>query len=234
MKNFIVFLLGLLLLASCQPIETQTIVLRSEGEVVVEPDIAKFDINLTCVDKNIEKMQADLVAKSNALNEQLKSLGVDEKEIRTTDISISESYEWKNGTRVFQGYSGSVDCRVTLHDISKLGKIYTALLTNKNIQLNWLQYTHSQIDSLQNAAYLNALDNADVLAEQLMTKLGASQKAIVQVSNVKIESSAGRNSPRLLATKEIAFEEEASDATVAVNSNQIIVSAVLFVEYCVK
>jgi len=239
MKN-ILTILSLLVLVGCQtgdhvpPSKFKTIMIKSVGELETLPNMATFQIGLECLDRSIKTSKQCLVDKSNELRDKLLSFGLDKDDILTTSVDMNKSYTWQNRSRVFTGYRSSTTVYVTVRNMDKLGEIYTELLENQNLNLGGLSYAHSEMDSLKNEAYINALKKSEILSEKLLGQLPETQKEILKIGNIEITAS-------LPEANESKFDAEYDVAEVAVRYNSIAinkgtvkVTATLFVEYQIK
>lgn len=237
MKNFIA-LFFLFSLVSCQrqagvDPSFKTIMIKSVGEMEAVPDQAKFRVSLYCLDKSVKASKNCLVLKSNELVKKLQSLGVKESDILTTSVSMDRSYAWRNNSNVFEGYRSATSLIVTIKNIDSLDEIYTELLENRNLELGGLEYNHSQIDSLKNEAYVQALKKSDVLADKLLEKLPEDDKEVLKIGNVEITASMPKTRNNYDAYK----TEEAvavSNQSISINTGTIRIDATLFVEYQIK
>tara|TARA_R100000935_G_C2816418_1_gene157548 strand:- start:624 stop:1346 length:723 start_codon:yes stop_codon:yes gene_type:complete len=236
MKN-IVQIFIILSFLSCQndrtvdPAKFKTIMIKSYGEVETLPDVANFHISLNCLDSSIKASKNCLVEKSNDLVKVLKSFGVAEEDILTTAVNLHRSYTYRNNTRVFEGYRSSTSVFVTVKNIENLDEIYTELLENRNLELGELSYSHSKIDSIKNEAYVNALENAGVLADKLLEKLPETEKEILKIGNVEISASLPQERNAEYQLEAVEEAQSANAASIAINKGTVKVKAILFVEY---
>lgn len=209
--------------------------IKSLGEVESLPDMATFHINLNCLDRSIQASKNCLVEKSNELTSKLQSFGISKDDILTTSVEMNRSYAWRNNSSVFEGYRSSTAIFVTIKNIENLDEIYTELLENRNLDLGGLNYSHSQIDSLKNEAYVNALDKAGILTDKLLEKLPESRKEILKIGNVEISASMPEGKDSSL---EVQYDREEGQAarnqSIAISKGTVKVIATLFVEYQIK
>jgi uncharacterized protein YggE len=232
---YLFFSLGIFAVAQTTSdyIQEKTIRLSSTGSVLVIPDEASFQIRLGCIDRDISISKTCLTEKSNQLIKDLVAAGIAKKDIQTTSIEMRKNYQWKNGERVFEGYSSSVVNFVKIRELDKLDEIYTELLGNEDLEINGLNYSHSMRESFQNQAYLQALDKANVLADKLISKVGATKKEILQISNVQFrEDPQPRNYGQMNIVQEDMRSNESSP--VEISAGMIKIQATLFVEYRFK
>lgn len=217
-----------------EPTKFKTIMIKSAGEVETLPDMASFQINLSCLEKTAKASKECLVEKSNDLISKIQSFGVRKEDILTTSVNMNKSYVWKNNSSVFQGYSSSTYLIITIRNIEKLDDIYTELLENENLNLGMLNYSHSKLDSLKNEAYLDALNKSNILADKLLTELPESKREILKIGNIEISASM----PELEIDKNLSLEmAEVSvrkNKSIAISKGTVVVNATLFVEYQIK
>ena len=241
MKYFItIFSLFFVLNSQSQAATTQdsnatykTITLRSTGEVETLPDMASFNINLSCLDKSIENAKNCLVDKSNDLMKTLRSFGVDKDDILTTSVNLVKSYTWEKNTRVFEGFKSSTSVFVTIKNLNKLDAIYTALLSNENLDLSGLSFSHSKLDDLKNDAYVDALNKANILADRLIENLPESEKEILKIGNVEISASLPENQSKMAVESDRAALMS-NNTPVAISKGTVKVQATLYVVYQMK
>lgn len=153
------------------------------GEIEVKPDIADFVVSASCVNRNI-------LASNNCVKKQVATITkiltesqVDSEDFHASDISLNKEYYWKNNTQVFRGYRSSVSSAVTLKDLNNLNPVLSTLMTQKDLSVSGLTYSHSQIEALANDAYIKALDNSRNLAKEFQINLGGKSSEIITISN---------------------------------------------------
>lgn len=250
--NKIAFAIGLgtlLALQACnsntpyQRQQSKIIMLESTGEVSVQPDEAGITIYLNCLDKDIKKSKECLVEKSEALNKLFAEYDIKKEDIMTTSISRDKEYEWirsYNGSpskRIFKGYRSSVTTSITVKDLKVLEELYPELLEDEDINVHGLSFTHSNMDSLNNAAYMNAADKADILADQLVERMGASKKEILRIGNTALPATGNDFYDDGYLTQEIKTLPgvvSGNQSNITINNGTVHVRKNLTIEYKVK
>lgn len=235
--KFLFTIFSILIFFSCEnngtadPGKFKTIMIKSVGEVETLPDMANFHINLNCLDTSIKASKNCLVEKSNELVSMLQSFGVEKEDILTTTVDMNRSYTYRNNTRVFEGYRSTTSVYITVKNIDDLDKIYTELLENRNLELGGLSYSHSKIDSLNNEAYVKALEKASVLTDKLLEKLPETEKEILKIGNIEISASMPEAINLGYESDAVEQKQSANRSSIAINKGTVKVSATLFVEY---
>lgn len=155
--------------------------------VKVTPDIAYIDMAVKTFDADAKKAQEDNKNKMNNVMEQLKNLGLEDKNIRTVDYIIQPRYEWKNvenknteGTtetkseQILLGYDVTNNIKVTVEDLQKVGNVIDVTVQEGINDANNIAFGLSE--KTKTEKYLEALkgavENAKSKAEVIATVYG--------------------------------------------------------------
>jgi len=223
-------ILSVVLLISCNPRnDYKTILLKTSGSVEIAPDEASIILNASCVDLDIKQAKACLIDITSKLNDDLTNSGIKKEDILTTNVSLSKDYIWRENTEVFIGYRASTTTRVQVRDLKILDELYSKLLSNEKLTIGSLSYSHSKMDSINGVASLKALENANKLADQILSQLPEKSKIITQISNFEISKS---ESQPELNSKRLEVSQEALDqSSITVNIGNIMAVQHLYVEF---
>ena len=222
-------IMSVILLISCNPEKNyKTILLKTSGFVEIAPDEASLSLNLSCVDKNIEQAKTCLLNISSRLNEDLINFKIRKEDILTTNVNLNKDYVWINNSSIFNGYLASTTTRVKIRDLTILDEVYTKLLSNENLTIGSLTYNHSRLDSINEVAYLIALENANNLADKILSRLPEKNKVITQISNFDITRSEINPEPVLRKNEEFAVQNQ---SPLTVNIGNMIAEKALYVEF---
>lgn len=150
-------------------------------EVKAKPDIARFNTGVTtsaptaneAVRKNADQMSG-VIAK-------IKSLGIADKDIQTTQINLNQEYDYVDGRQIFKGYQASNMVVVTLRDLKKLGPFLDALASDGATNFNGPTFEIDDDTPQKAAARENAWDNALILARMHAKKAGYSDARVLKV-----------------------------------------------------
>lgn len=224
------FFLSLFLLIGCNSHkEYKTVMLKTSGYVEISPNEATIILTARCIDQDIDKAKTCLINLTSKLNDDLKYFGIQNDDILTTGVNLSKDYIWRNNSQVFNGYRASTTTSVKVRDLIILDELYSKLLGNEKLIIGSLTYSHSKMDSINDIAYLKALENANRLADQILTKLPEKNKTITQISNFKTSRSKGNLVLNLEQMEE--SEEEFDNSKLTINTGKMIAVQHLFVEY---
>ena len=176
-------------------IQKDTITVSGKGEIMVKPDIATISFSVLAENMDVGKAQTDSATKMNNIIAYLKTNGVDEKDIKTTDYSIYPRYDYvnstiypNNGTQKLAGYDVNQSVEVKIRDLTKAGSILGGIGGLGVTNISGLTFGVDKEDDVKIQARGLAVEDAKTQAKTLAKSLG--------VKLVKITSfSESNNSP---------------------------------------
>jgi uncharacterized protein YggE len=222
-------ILSVVLLISCNSgNDYKTILLKTSGSVEIAPDEASIIINANCINKDIKQAKSCLIDITSSLNDDLINFGIQKEDILTTNVNLSKDYIWTNNSEVFNGYRASTTTSVRVRDLKILDELYSNLLSNDKLGIGSLTYGHSKMDSINNVAYLKALENANKLADQILSQLPEKNKSIMQVSNFEISGSEPMPEVKY---KNLEESQVLDKSNLTINFGNMVAMQQLYVEY---
>ena len=158
---------------------------------------------------------------------QLKSLGIAEKDIQTSGINLSPEYEYVQATQRnrFKGYRVSNQVSVKMRDIEKLGTILDQVVASGATNINGPYFSIDDDSDVKKAARAAALANGKAQAESYARAVGYSSVRLLSVS----EGVVGRPMPYAMMRQ--TANAEAMDASVPVQPGQVGTSVMLSLQY---
>ena len=144
-----------------------------EGKVYTKPDIAFVDVSVVTQGERIKDVQDANTKKMNKVINFLKSSGVDEKDIKTTNYNLYPQYTYENN-RIPQimGYQINQTLNIKIRDLDKVGLILEGGVDVGLNQVNSLYFGVENDEQLKEEARKIAIDDAKKKAEILASQLG--------------------------------------------------------------
>ncbi len=165
---------------------TNTINVSGYGEAFGVPDLATFTFSVSSEKATVAAAQAEATAKINAITAYLKTAGIADKDVQTSDYSVNPQYDYQTvacavgvpcngGKQVLRGYEVRQTTTVKVRDTTKAGDLLTGVGQKGATEVSSLNFTFDNPDAVQDDARLKAITNAkqkaDVLARQLGVQL---------------------------------------------------------------
>ena len=149
------------------------------GEVSLEPNIATFSINVVTQRDNASLAREDSARKLNQLFASLKSFGIEQKDIMTTNYSLYPEYVYeKNKIRRIEAFNVSNNLNVKVRQLGRLGSVIDGVikLDSGDIRINNISFNvdNSTIyeDQARESAIKDAIAKASKIAKNANVQLG--------------------------------------------------------------
>ncbi len=160
-----------------------TIDVSGEGKSFAIPDIANVSFTVEQKEATVHEAQEIVTKKSNDAIAFLKSSGIAEKDIQTTNYSANPQYDYSySGGRSpkLTGYIVSNTVTVKIRDTASVGKIIDGLGSKGVTGLNGPNFTVDDPNAINAEARAKAIADAKAKAEVLARDLGVRLVRIVR------------------------------------------------------
>jgi uncharacterized protein YggE len=146
--------------------------------VDTKPDIATFSTGVqTMAPTATEAVRANNVQMASVVA-RLKKLGIAERDIQTTQISLNQQFDYRDGQQIFKGYQASNMVTSKLRDLKKLGAFLDALAVDGATSFNGPTFSIDDDSAFRAAArdkvWATAMNRAKTLHERPDTMMSAS------------------------------------------------------------
>lgn len=152
------------------------------GEAVSVPDIAVFSFTVSADAKIASDAQEEVTKKMDVILAKLKALGIEEKDINTTDYSLWPKYTsgpivcsstfCPPSRQVQDGYTASHNVSVKVRSTADVGKALALAGENGATGLSNISFTVDDPDKILDEARAKAITDAREKAKLLSKELG--------------------------------------------------------------
>jgi uncharacterized protein YggE len=155
----------------------RTLAVAGQGKAYLTPDVAYINIGVHTEGSDVAEALSNNTAQANKVSAALKAMGIDAKDIQTTNFNIYPQQQFgPNGEVLSSKYMVDNGVYVTVRDLSQLGALLDAAVKAGANQINGIQFDSSQkekaITDARKAAIANARSQADEMAQATGVKLG--------------------------------------------------------------
>lgn len=199
--------------------KTDFFVVSGEGKTVVKPDIAMVNVGVQTNGSTVKTVQNNLNTNINEVIKALKSLGIDEKDIKTTGYGIHPTYDWTSGRQRITGYNASTNLSIKVRNIDKVNEVIdTAAEKGANVIGN-ISFDVDDRKKAEDEARKEAVEEAKRKAEEAARAAGFRLGKIVSYS----ENEAGYPVP--VSYDALRLEKSANQESTDIQSgsNEIVV-----------
>jgi len=182
-----VFVLALVL-SGCsvklnQPATPPTLNVNGSAQVQLAPDIAYISIGVHTENADANLAVSDNSSQAQKVVDALKAAGVDEKDLRTSNYSISPQQQTDDKGKV-TGILFVVDntVYVTMRDLTKIGDILSAATKAGANNIYGIQFDVADKNTALAGARKTAVENARQQAEELAQAAGVTLGAVQNIN----------------------------------------------------
>lgn len=162
----------------------EPLVVTETGKATIVPDIAKVSLGIDAQGQILKRVQDDVNTKSKTLTESLKKLGIDEKDIKTTNYNVSPEYDYSRSPYRINGYRVSTSYEVKVTNFETINEVLTlATSSGANVVGNIsFEINEKTKEEVLNTAREEVVKKAKTKAEGLAKAAGITLGKIINVS----------------------------------------------------
>ena len=161
------------------PIADHTVTVSGSAVVSSQPDEAVVGLGVQTQASDATDALRENANRMTAVIDALKSLGIDDKDIATSSVSLNPVYD-SNGSQV-TGYQADNEISVTLHDLSKAGPAIDAATAAGANLATGISFQLSQGSPELTGALAAAVKDARSKAEAIATAAGATLGDVISI-----------------------------------------------------
>lgn len=212
---------------SIQTSKTNLFQVSGIGKATAVPDTALISLGVTKTANTVSDAQNQTNTAANKIINSLKNLGVEEKNIKTTNYSINPDYQYTNGKQNITGYTATQNLEVKVKPIEKANQVIersTADGANMIGNVSFVIEDNVRKD-LENKARKEAVQDAKERAQSLADAAGIKLGRIIDVQE-------NINQPYPVARGGVMMNAEKTDQSVNLTpgENTININISLFYE----
>lgn len=161
----------------------RTVTVTGEAETRVVPDRASITLGVETEGNVVADIKRDNDKKVRAMLKSIQAIGIPEKDIQTSQLSIEPRYNYKqDGTRDFLGYVMRNTIYVWIKDLTKVDAVIGASVDQGSNVLNNIEFNFSETKRVADSLRIAAAKDAKVKAEALAGAVNARVTRVVTIS----------------------------------------------------
>ena len=161
-----------------------TISVSGTGHIVLTPDIADLRLGVSSTAKTVKSARSLAAQSMTAVIASLKGLGIADKDIQTTILSLQPTYDYSTNTNPprLTGYQLSNSIAVTVRDLGKLGDAIDNALAAGATSLDGVSFRVDNQAAAELQARQAAMDEAKAKAKTLADAAGIAITGVASIS----------------------------------------------------
>lgn len=193
------------------PNASRTITVSGEGKVTVKPDMATVQLGAQASGTSAAEALNTVSEKTAALIAALKTAGVAEDDIATSDLNVYPNYDRDNHV---SGFTASNSVTVKIRALDKAGAVIdaAAAAAGDNVTISGIWFSVQDQEAVLGTARAAAIENAKKRAGEYATAAGVAVGDVVQISET------GVNVPMPVIYQRAAEDSAAGAASVPIQA----------------
>jgi uncharacterized protein YggE len=161
-----------------------TISVSGTGEVTLSPDTADLRLGVNVTATSVKAARATAAKSMTAVIAALKALGIADKDIKTSWVSLQPTYDYQSGTNPprVTGYTFANSVNVTIHDLDKVGDAIDNSLAAGATSLDGISFRVADEAAAEAQAREAAMTDAKAKAQVLATAAGVSISGVASIN----------------------------------------------------
>lgn len=163
--------------------KTDLFTVQGQGKVSAIPDTAEVTLGITISRPNVTSAQNEVNRIINKITQDLKQLGIEEKDIKTINYTVNPDYDYSGGKPKISGYTVTVNLEVKTKKLEKINGVIDTATSNGANLIGGLNFTFSEEKQkeLRSGARKQAVEEAKVKAQELASAAGIKLGRIINV-----------------------------------------------------
>lgn len=169
---------------SIQTTKTNLFTTQGTGKATEVPDTAFISMGITKSASNVIDAQKQTNEVTNTIINDLKNLGIEDKNIKTTNYSVNPEYRYDLGKQNITGYTVTQNLEVKIKPIDKANQIVDKVTSDGANLVGGISFVldDNVYKKLENKAREEAVKNAKEKAQSLANAAGIKLGRIIDVS----------------------------------------------------
>lgn len=162
--------------------KTDSFTVTGEGKSTAVPDVAVITAGVQTQGSTVKQVQDEVNRKSNAIIDGIKKLGVDAKDIQTSNYSVHPTYDYSTNTQRITGYQGNSTLTIKVRQMEKTNSVIDAATAGGANQVSGVSFEVSDKAKAENEARELAVSEAKKKAETAAKAAGFSLGRVINYS----------------------------------------------------
>jgi uncharacterized protein YggE len=208
----------------------RTLAVSADGKVSVKPDVAILQTGVRITAKTAEGASADANARMKALLDELRRLGVAEKDVQTSQFTLTAERPWENGRQLpVTGYTAASVVTVKVRALDKLPALLGRLPAVGANEVDSIQFGKDELGPVRDEALALAVGAARARAAAVARAAGVTLGEILTIDVQPVGRPMPLGSNVMMAKAAMGDGGEAAVAT-----GELEVSAAVNVVFAIK
>lgn len=163
--------------------KTDLFTVTGTGDATAVPDTAMVNMGVNKTASSVQQAQEQVNTVINQLTKDMQTLGVEAKDIKTTNYSVSPNYDYTSGSQQINGYAVNADVQVQIKSVDKANQAIDIATKDGATNVGNVQFVlnDQKKKDLENQARKEAIDAAKAKAVSISQASGIHLGRLIDV-----------------------------------------------------
>lgn len=166
----------------------RSVTTTGQASVKIVPDRAWVNVGIEVRAQRPADVQRQAALVMQAIQKELKALGIPEDAIRTISFSLNADWDYSNNRRTLRGYVLSNMVEVKVDDLTKVGEVLDKSIAAGGNQIHGVRWDLQDRDRAERDALRQAVEDAKQRAEVAVAAAGAKLGAVLRINEQRYDS----------------------------------------------
>ena len=187
-----------------------SVTVQGQGSMTMPPDQATIRFSISDKGRNLDLIKNNVGNITSRFLEFTDNLGINKKNLRTTNINIFPEYTYipKTGKRIFDGYKINRNITVNLENLTLLGQLIEGAINLGVNNINPPMFSTKNASEVNIKLHTLAMEDAKNKAIALATSVNATIGRAIDVSAVPISFQPRPTEMRMLSADQAIMNEQ--------------------------
>ena len=187
-----------------------SVTVQGYGSMTMAPDQATLRFSISDKGRNLDLIKNNVGNITSRFLEFTDNLGINKKNLRTTNINIFPEYTYipKTGKRIFDGYKINRDITVNLENLTLLGQLIEGAINLGVNNINPPMFSSKNASGVNIKLHTLAMEDAKKKAIALATSVNATIGRAVDANAVPISFQPRSTEMRMLSADQATMNEQ--------------------------
>jgi uncharacterized protein YggE len=162
--------------------KTDTFTVTGTGKATAIPDIAIVTVGVQAQGATVKQVQQELNTNNNKVIDAVKKLGIDAKDIQTSNYSLTPMYDYGAKTPRITGYQANTNIVIKVRNTDKANDVIDAATASGANQIGGLTFDVSDKTKVENEARVKAVAEAKAKAQTAAQTAGFTLGRVINYS----------------------------------------------------
>jgi uncharacterized protein YggE len=167
---------------------TNSIAVQGEGKVFAQPDVFLLDLGVSKLANSTATAQTQTKQVMDQVISLAKELGIESKDIQTTNLSINPEYDYLNGTQTIKGYRANHSLTLKIRKLDTVDAIIPKISFDNDIQIASMRYDIDDKTAFYSQARKLAYQKAEQKAKELAELASITLDKAISISDQVIQN----------------------------------------------